>query len=439
MARLAIAAVLLLALCSSAAAKVYYEEKFNDADWEKRWLKSDWKKDEGTDGDWLWTAGKWYGDEDDKGMAGHGWAKVNGKLASEILTCPSFLVSGIQTNPDARFYAITSELDEVFSNEGKDLVKHEQKLDCGGGYIKLMPSGNDMSKFSGATPYSIMFGPDVCGYSTKRVHVIFTYKGKNLLTKKDIKCETDQLSHVYTLVVKPDNTYKVLIDNEVKAEGSLYEDWDFLAPKQIKDPKAKKPEDWDERPKIPDPEDKKPEGYDDIPKKIVDPEAQKPEDWDEEDDGEWEPPMIDNPEYKGPWKPKMVDNPDYKGKWEAPLIDNPEFEDDPNIYQYTDIKHVGFELWQVTAGTIFDNILLTDDEDYAKKFAEDTWGALKKNEKEMFEEHKKEEDAKAEEERKAMEKDLEENGGDAEMDGEEEDDYAPPEDEEEDEFEKDEL
>jgi len=29
-----------------------------------------------------------------------------------------------------------------------------------------------------------MFGPDICGTSTKKVHVIFTYKGKNLLTKK---------------------------------------------------------------------------------------------------------------------------------------------------------------------------------------------------------------------------------------------------------------
>jgi calreticulin len=34
---------------------------------------------------------------------------------------------------------------------------------------------------------------------------------------------------------------------------------------------------------------------DDIPKEIADPEAAKPEDWDDEDDGEWEPPMVDNP------------------------------------------------------------------------------------------------------------------------------------------------
>lgn len=39
----------------------------------------------------------------------------------------------------------------------------------------------------------------------------------------------------------------------------MEEDWDFLPPKTIKDPEAKKPEDWDERAKIDDPEDVKPE------------------------------------------------------------------------------------------------------------------------------------------------------------------------------------
>lgn len=31
---------------------------------------------------------------------------------------------------------------------------------------------------------------------------------------------------------------------------------------------------------------------------IPDPDAKKPDDWDDEMDGEWEPPMITNPEYK---------------------------------------------------------------------------------------------------------------------------------------------
>jgi hypothetical protein len=66
-----------------------------------------------------------------------------------------------------------------------------------------------MEGFGGDTPYAIMFGPDICGFSTKKVHVILTKDGVNHLTKKEIKAESDALTHVYTLVLKPDNTYQV--------------------------------------------------------------------------------------------------------------------------------------------------------------------------------------------------------------------------------------
>ena len=150
---------------------------------------------------------------------------------------------------------------------------------------------------TGDSPYFVMFGPDICGPGTKKVHVIFSYKGNNLLTKKDIRCKDDEFTHLYTLIVKPDLTYEVRIDNEKVESGNLEDDWDFLAPKKIKDPSAKKPEDWDDRAKIDDPDDKKPEDWD-KPELIKDPDAKKPDDWDDEEDGEWEPPMISNPEYK---------------------------------------------------------------------------------------------------------------------------------------------
>lgn len=41
----------------------------------------------------------------------------------------------------------------------------------------------------GESPYNIMFGPDICGPGTKKVHVIFNYKGQNLLIKKDVRCK----------------------------------------------------------------------------------------------------------------------------------------------------------------------------------------------------------------------------------------------------------
>lgn len=103
-------------------------------------------------------------------------------------------------------------------------------------------------------------GPDICGYDKKKVHVIFTYQGKNLLIKKDIKCKDDEFTHLYTLIVNPDNTFEVRIDNEKVESGLLELNWDFLPPKRIPDPNAKKPEDWVDQDKIDDPTDTKPAG-----------------------------------------------------------------------------------------------------------------------------------------------------------------------------------
>jgi len=366
-------ALLVLLFVVYASAKVYFKETF-DGDWESRWVKSKSKEAEGSQGTWDISHGKYYADaEADKGL---------------------------RTSQDAKFYQISAEFPK-FSNEGKDLivqysVKHEQRIDCGGGYLKLMPSGVDQSNFNGDSPYNIMFGPDICGSSTKKTHVIFNYNGKNHLIKKDVKAENDEWTHLYTLVVKPDNTYQVLIDQKEIASGSLESDWDMLPAKEIKDPNAHKPSDWVDDKKIPDPTDKKPAGWDDIPAEIADPNAKKPEDWDDELDGEWEPPMIDNPDYKGEWQPRMIDNPAYKGEWIHPMIPNPDYKPDPNLYRYTDNKFVGFEIWQVKSGTIFDNILVTDDQAEADKLAELTKktqdGEKKMKEKEDEERRKKEEE-----------------------------------------------
>merc|ERR1712012_230113 len=183
-------------------------------------------------------------------------------------------------------------------------------------------------------------------------------------------CKDDVYTHLYTLIVKPDNTYEVLIDNEKAESGSLEEDWDMLPPKKIKDPEAKKPEDWVDNAKMDDPEDSKPEDWD-KPEHIADPDATKPDDWDDEMDGEWEPPQIDNPEYKGEWKPKQ--------------IDNPEYEEDKSLYSYDSFCGIGFDLWQVKSGTIFDNVLITDDIEAAKAQGEELWKATSEAEKKMKE------------------------------------------------------
>jgi len=362
--------LLLLGFFGAALSEVFFEEKFDTLD---AWVQSTHK---GADaGKFELSAGKFYGDEQKD--------------------------QGAKTSQDAKFYGMSAEF-KPFSSVEKPLViqftvKHEQNIDCGGGYIKLFDCSLDQADMHGESPYNVMFGPDICGPGTKKVHVIFEHKGKNHLIKKDIRCKDDVFTHLYTLVVNTDGTYEVLIDNESAQKGSLTDDWDFLPPKKIKDPEASKPDDWVDAAKLDDPEDTKPEDWE-KPEHIADPDATKPEDWDDEMDGEWEPPMIDNPEYKGEWKPRQIDNPDYKGPWVHPEIDNPEYNEDDakDIAQYKENCKIGFDLWQVKSGTIFDNMMITNDPAEAKAAGEALWAVTKEGEKKMKDAQDEVERAKAE-------------------------------------------
>jgi len=373
------------------SAKIYFKEEFGDG-WESRWVQSKHKSDYGK---FVASHGRFFGD-----------AKRD---------------TGLKTSEDAKFYAIAAEY-PPFSNKGKTLViqytaKHEQGIDCGGGYLKLGPKF-DLSTFHGETQYNIMFGPDICG-PTKRTHLIFNYDGKNHLKRSDIRTESDEATHLYTLVVKPDQTYEVLIDNKSAASGNLVDDFDFLAPREIEDPSVSKPTNWVESATMDDPEDEKPEGWDDIPQFVADPEAEKPDDWDDEEDGEWEPPTVPNPEYKGEWKPKQVPNPEYKGPWVHPKIANPAFHEDNEIYAFDNFGFVGIDIWQVKSGTIFDNILITDSLEEANAHAAETFEKLVAKEKEMLDADKEEKKKVADAEREKREKEMKE----IEENDEDEDDH----------------
>merc|ERR1711871_626431 len=269
---------------------------------------------------------------------------------------------------DSKFFGVSAAFDS-FSNDGKELIvqyqaKYEKDVECGGGYLKIGPKMEDQTKFGDPTVYNIMFGPDKCGY-TKRTHLIFNYKGKNVLKKTDL-------------------AYKQ----------------EVLKPKTIADPEDKKPSDWVEEAMMDDPTEKKPDDWVEE-KRIVDPEAKKPDDWDDDEDGEWEPPMKDNPAFKGEWIAKRISNPAYKGFWEAKKIDNPEYEDDDSVYKYPDFGFIGFDLWQVKGGTIFDNVIVCDDKAEADAFAA-KWKAISEVEKA---EKKKADDTKKDEEKKKEDED----------------------------------
>merc|ERR1712113_882718 len=175
-------------------------------------------------------------------------------------------------------------------------------------------------------------------------------------------------THTYVLIVNKDSTYEIQIDGEEKAKGNMKDDWSFEKPQKIKDPEQSKPEDWVDDEEMDDPEDKKPDDWDDEPATIADPDASKPDDWDDEEDGEWQAPQIDNPEYKGEWRAKRNPNPDYKGPWEHPEIDNPDYVEAKDVYKRGPIGYIGVEVWQVKAGTVFSDFILTDNLDEANAF-----------------------------------------------------------------------
>merc|ERR1712125_147133 len=221
------------------------------------------------------------------------------------------------------------------------------------------------------------------------------------------KQENDGTSHVYRMILKPDNTVVVEIDEEEIYKGSIKDDWEVLAPKEITDPADKKPDDWVDTSMMDDPEDKKPDDWVEE-KRIVDADAKQPEDWDEEEDGEWEAPMIDNPAFKGEWMVKRISNPAYKGIWEAKKIDNPEYVDDDKVYKYDDFGFIGLDLWQVKSGSIFDNLIITDDKAEADTFAA-MWKTLSEVEKEA---KKKEDDSKKTDDKKAEDADDDDDDAD---------------------------
>ena len=360
----------MLAFARLTSSKVYLYEDFS-GDWEDRWVVSDWKQDSGEAGRWEVSAGRFYADDEKS--------------------------KGLRTMDDAKFYAISTRFPK-FGNKGRTLVvqysvKYDQDVvgSCAGGYLKLFPSTVDQQTLHGGADedaYNLMFGPDVCGLDHK-VHAIFHYghEAKKLggdeagQVDKRIAAHTDTLTHVYTWIIRPDRTYEIKIDGGKARKGELLSDWDFLPPRRVRDPKASKPLDWVDEPKMDDPDDFKPDWWDKVPRKIKDKKARRPADWDDDVDGAWAPPMVDNPKYKGEWKRRRVENPDYRGEWKHPEIENPGFKDDPTIAKYSDFGVLALELWQLKGGTIFDNILLTDSEDEAERYLDDTYKAQREAEK----------------------------------------------------------
>ncbi|KAJ3143773.1 COP9 signalosome complex subunit 3, partial [Irineochytrium annulatum] len=283
---------------------------------------------------------------------------------------------GLQTDRNRTYYAISAQMHEEFDNKGKDLVlqfsvKFEHNRDCVGGYIRLMPV-MEPTEFSDDTPYNILFGPELCRFD-HWISLNVKHKNNTLRVMRKKVPWSDRTTHLYTLIIRPDDTYQVLLDGAVEATGYLRD----AVPAKISDPTVTKPADWVDQSHIPNPNFRKCEG----PFLVLDPNMTTPADsWDDELFGEWEPPMVVNPELDQNCTNSYLDNPEYKGSWVHPEIDNPDYGTKDPIYHYN-TTHIGFEFFQFTAGTIFDNIIISDSIEEAKVLAEETFFQYRDEEK----------------------------------------------------------
>ncbi|XP_066583292.1 calnexin-like [Prorops nasuta] len=389
------------------------------------YLTEDFDNEERFKNNWILSEAKKEGIDADIAKYDGVWAVEPPKLHAQAGDL------GLVLKSKARHAAISTLLTKpIFFEDDPIVIQYEVNFqegqECGGAYLKLLTlDQEDLKKFHDKTPYTIMFGPDKCG-NDHHLHFIFRHKNplNGTIEEKHAKKPKERLEdffkdkqpHLYTLILRPDNTFEIKVDNKIVNSGSLLDD--FTPPVnpslEIEDPHDVMPEDWDDREKIPDPLAVKPDDWDeDAPAQIIDeddkmpdgwleheppmipnPESIKPDDWDVEMDGEWEPPstpnpvcadapgcgpyqqkMKKNPKYKGKWLPPLVNNPNYKGKWKPKLIHNPNYFNDEHPFRMMPIYAIGFELWSMSPDIQFDNIIITNNVQVAKKWADETFEA----------------------------------------------------------------
>lgn len=190
--------MLFIFLFSLVSARVYFQETF-DMNWNSRWVQSYSQKF----GQFISSPGNWYADISDL---------------------------GIKTTDFSTNYAVSASFPS-FSTSTKPLIiqytlKNENGVDCAGGYIKILSSNMNQRKFSGKTPYLIMFGPDICNGEAKG-HLIIPYKGQNYSIKSPLRIINDQYTHQYTLIINPDDTFEYYLDNEFEISGKIKEYFDM--------------------------------------------------------------------------------------------------------------------------------------------------------------------------------------------------------------------
>ena len=175
--------------------------------WRSRWVESVANIADGANGHFGWSAGKYYGD----------WKKQ----------------MGLMTTEDRKYYSISADMNKTISNEGKNLIisytlKMEHDIGEGGAYLKLLPPGLDQEQFTSDDTYEIIFGANI----VQRLSALVRFnirKGNEYWEMNDtVRCPLDELTHMYTLIVRPDCSYEIRLDGVHQTTGRFKDNFYFL-------------------------------------------------------------------------------------------------------------------------------------------------------------------------------------------------------------------
>jgi hypothetical protein len=181
-------------------------------DWKQRWVESDAHRADGMRGRLGWDAGTYFGNWD--------------------------IQVGMKTLDPKKFYHVTADIGKSINNRGKLLIisytaKLEMNPNCTGAYLKILPDTTNQSSFNENDPYEIMFGPDLYSPTHRDLQLIMKFGNVTKRTKTMMRAPMDNFTHLYSLIIKPSNTFEVMIDRDVVLSGLLRDEFDCLGPRYV--------------------------------------------------------------------------------------------------------------------------------------------------------------------------------------------------------------
>ncbi|CAK9293995.1 unnamed protein product [Gordionus sp. m RMFG-2023] len=293
--------------------------------------------------------------------------------------------NGLLMKVRSKHYAISTPLFQPFQFDIYPFmlqyeVKFQKLVKCSGAYVKLISRRPDLNLllFNASTPYTLMFGPDLCGNDPK-LHFVIGYRdplngiweerhckrsAHSLISyfpttghdsESPASTSNSTLTRLFTLILKPDSTFMLKIDNKVVNSGHLSRDFHsaFSSTEKVK--------------------------------KKVDP-----------------PPFYyclrsdaDNPKYiwffESPFRlPPVCDFlPTTHSKLsqkslkikQSSASKNASFHRDLNPFQSLEtISAIGLELWSMDEGILFDNFIITAEKRVLEKWTDDTFYVKRRRE-----------------------------------------------------------